>query len=103
VFDTTKRILELRDNRKMKTNQFAAFTGVSQSYLNQIANGKRRASVDIIERICNACGINLPKFFEGADNPANVKASMLSKDKDDLIDRIDKLKSELDKIEKRIK
>jgi transcriptional regulator with XRE-family HTH domain len=104
VFDTVGRIFELRDNRKMKTSQFAEFTGVSQPYMSQLERGeKKNVTIDIIEKICTACEITLSDFFNNSDNPANIKASTLSREKDDLISRVEKLKIEIDNLEKRIK
>lgn len=102
MFNTTARIIELKDARKMNTSQFAKLTGISQSYLNQIENGQRHASVAIIEKICNACEISLSDFFAGADNVANIKIAILSREREDLIYRIERLKHELSDIEKRL-
>jgi len=104
MFDTVKRIFELRDNRNMTTNEFAKFAKVSQPYLSELESGaKKRVSVSFVEKICDACGINLSEFFKGSDNPANIKASILSREKDDLIDRVEKLKIELDHIQDKLK
>jgi len=102
MFDTTKRLFELRDNRKMNTNQFAIFTGVSQSYLSQIERGERKASLKTIEKVCKACNISLSEFFAGSDNPANIEASVLSKEREGLLERVEKLKTELDEIQKKL-
>ena len=105
MYDVTKRVRELRENREMNIYQFSKFTGVSQPYLSDIEKGIKgnKVSIKIIEKICNACGIGLSEFFAGADNPANIKASVVSKDKEDLIGRVEKLKEEIDRIEKRLK
>jgi transcriptional regulator with XRE-family HTH domain len=102
VFDVVKRIIELKENRNMNTYQFAKFTGVSQPYLSDIEKGNKGNSISI-EKICAACGITLAEFFAGGDNQANIKASIIAKDKDDLLERVEKLKTEIDKIEKRLR
>lgn len=104
MFNVIKRIFDLRDNRNMTTNEFAKFANVSQSYLSQLEGSKRkRVSINFVEKICQACNISLSEFFEGTDNPVNIKVAMSSKDKVDLLERIEKLKAEIKKIENKIK
>jgi transcriptional regulator with XRE-family HTH domain len=104
VFDVGKRIIELRESRGMNMSEFAVFTGLSQSYLSQIESGvKKNMSIEKIELVCNACEISLADFFAGVDNPINIQIAKSAKVKDDLLERINKLKSELQDIEKKIK
>ncbi len=68
--DVGKRIAYFREMRGYTVNKLANLSGISQSYLRDIENGKNtNPTVDVLRCICEAMDISLHVFFtESADN-----------------------------------
>ena len=64
--DVIKRIIQLRDERKMSTNELALQSGITQSTLSSLLNSDQNSlpRIDTLMRICtNGFGITLAQFF----------------------------------------
>ena len=68
--DISARIINLRKNRNISQYRLAKLAGVSQAALSDIESGKKRASLETIERICAALGLTLSEFF--SDQPPDL-------------------------------
>jgi XRE family transcriptional regulator, regulator of sulfur utilization len=53
-------IKKLRKKKNIQQNELAEKSGISQTYLSQIENGSRSATIDTLEKICLALDIPLP-------------------------------------------
>ena len=58
-----KRIVELRQQRKLTTNKLANLAGVSQSYLREVELGNKNPTVEFLSYICHGLHISLHDFF----------------------------------------
>lgn len=58
------KIKELIKARGISQNEFAKKTGVAQSYISYIINGKKDLTDGIAKKICNALGIDITYFRE---------------------------------------
>ena len=59
-----ERIFQLCDKQNISISQLARCSGVAQSTINSIVNGKsRQPGVATIEKLCNGFGITLGEFF----------------------------------------
>ena len=58
------KIKELIKARGISQNEFAKKTGVAQSYISYIINGKKDLTDGIAKKICNALGIDISYFRE---------------------------------------
>lgn len=58
------RILELCTERKISINKLCSISGVTQSTVNNIVNGRNRsATVSTIKKLCDGLGITIQDFF----------------------------------------
>lgn len=62
-FSISDRIVELRNSNGLTTNKLATLAGVSQSFLRQVESGDKGISVESLEKLCIALGIDLHTFF----------------------------------------
>lgn len=56
-------VRRLREQRGQSLRAFAGVTGFSPSFISQLENGQVSPSIDSMERIANALGVNLGEFF----------------------------------------
>lgn len=61
--DVGKRIIELREKKKISTNKLANISGISQSYLRDIESNKKNPTVETLSYICYGLDISLQDFF----------------------------------------
>lgn len=59
-----KRINELCEERHMSKYRLCQLTGIAQSSLSTIANGKTLPSIITLARLCEGLGISIFDFFE---------------------------------------
>ena len=57
-----EKIWELMKARHLSQNAFAKETGVAQSYISYILNGKQRLTEKIAKKICAALDIDMSYF-----------------------------------------
>ena len=69
--DVGKRIVELREKKKISTNKLANLAGISQSYLRDIEMNKKNPTVEMLSYICFALNISMQEFFSENDNNIN--------------------------------
>lgn len=69
--DVGKRIVELREKKKISTNKLANLAGISQSYLRDIEMNKKNPTVEMLSYICFALNISMQEFFSENDNTIN--------------------------------
>ncbi len=59
------RILELCQSREITVNKLASISGITQSTLNNIVNGRNRSTtISTIKKICDGLGITIQDFFD---------------------------------------
>jgi transcriptional regulator with XRE-family HTH domain/ribosomal protein L37E len=58
-----QRIRQLRESRGMTPSQFQAHSRVSRSYLSRIESGQMTPSIGTLEKMSEALGIGLNRFF----------------------------------------
>lgn len=68
-----KKIKELREKQELTTTELAEKSGVSQSTISQIENGKRNASTGTVVKIAEALGVSITEI---------VKSSSIEENKD---------------------
>lgn len=51
------RIKTLRRGQGLTQSQLANLVGVAQPYINELERGKKRPSVDVLERLCDSLGV----------------------------------------------
>ncbi|MGM9970298.1 MAG: helix-turn-helix domain-containing protein [Anaeroplasma sp.] len=93
--NVSKRIIELRENKKMSTNKLANIAGISQSYLRDIELGKTSPTIEKLEYICDALNITLYDFFNDDDFNSKLDnaINMLNKEqKEALLDFLKTIK-----------
>lgn len=59
-----EHIIQLREARGWTTNRLANQCGLSQSFLRSVEMGEKSISVDNLEIMCHAMGIELKTFFD---------------------------------------
>ncbi len=59
----SRRLLDLRKQKKLSQYRLAELSGVSQSFISDIENGNKTLTVDTLEKICIGLGISLAGFF----------------------------------------
>lgn len=71
------RILQLCAYQDITLNKLCAISGITQSTLNNIVNGRNQStSVSTIQKICDGLEIDLPTFFD-SDLFRNVEQEIL--------------------------
>lgn len=61
---TRERIIELCREHKLTINKLSTISGVSQSTVNNIVNGRNNsATVSTIKKLCDGLGISIIDFF----------------------------------------
>jgi XRE family transcriptional regulator, regulator of sulfur utilization len=58
--DTGTTIKRLRKKKGFQQNKLAEKSGISQTYLAQIENGSRPATIETLEKICKILNVPLP-------------------------------------------
>ncbi len=60
----SKRILDLCEERKITVNKLCNISGVTQSTINNILNGRNNSTtVATVKKLCDGLGITLGQFF----------------------------------------
>lgn len=60
-----KRILELCKERNITVNKLATISGVTQSTINNIINGRNNSmTISTIKKLCDGLEISVREFFE---------------------------------------
>ncbi|MGE5494427.1 MAG: helix-turn-helix domain-containing protein [Burkholderiales bacterium] len=80
------RIRALRRAQGLTQSQLAKLVGVAQPYINEIERGKKRPSVDVLERLCDSLGGSAdyllgvtPGRYSAAGQPVpNINPELLS-------------------------
>lgn len=61
----SKRILELCEERKITVNKLCTISGVTQSTVNDIVNGKaKNIGIVTIKKLCDGFEITITEFFD---------------------------------------
>ena len=61
------RILELCEQNDISVNKLGAISGVTQSTLNNIVNGRNRSTtVSTVKKLCDGLDITVEEFFHSA-------------------------------------
>ncbi len=58
-----KNIKKIRTQKGLSQQQLAQKSGISQSFLSDLENGKKSPTVDSLNKICRSLGISLAEFF----------------------------------------
>ncbi len=58
-----KNIKKIRMQKGLSQQQLAQKSGISQSFLSALENGKKSPTVDSLNKICRSLGISLAEFF----------------------------------------
>ncbi|TMV49401.1 helix-turn-helix transcriptional regulator [Paenibacillus mesophilus] len=66
--DFAKRLTHFREASGLSKNQLSIKSGVSQPYIGDIESGKKKPTIDTIERLCEALGVTLSQFFSSIDD-----------------------------------
>ncbi len=60
-----KRILNLCDERGITVNKLATISGITQSTLNNVINGRNNSvTVSTVKKICDGLDITILQFFD---------------------------------------
>ena len=60
-----ERILQLCDQHGITVNRLCTISGVTQSTVNNIVNGRNRSTtVSTIKKLCDGLGITIEEFFQ---------------------------------------
>ena len=57
-FDISARIKELRIEKGLSTNKLSNMAGLSQSYVRKLEKGENKPTVESLDLLCQALGIN---------------------------------------------
>lgn len=68
VKDTGKRIQQLREEKNLSMSELAKAVNVSRSLISQVEKGDAYPSLLTLEKIANALGVSLSKFFQVESN-----------------------------------
>lgn len=58
------RLKSLREDKNLSQYRLAKKSGVSQSFLSTLESDQKTPTIDTLEKLCNALGINLAEFFD---------------------------------------
>lgn len=59
-----ERILQLCDDREISVNKLCTMSGVTQSTVNNLVNGRNNSiTVATLKKLCDGLGITLKEFF----------------------------------------
>ena len=67
----------VRKNKGLKQKDFCDKVGITQSYLSGIENGKKKPSIDVLEKISDAVNIPIPIMFWFTVTENDVDSSKL--------------------------
>lgn len=59
-----KKIQELRKSQGISQENLALLSGLDRSYISGIEQGKRNASLEVVEKLAKALSIEVKEFFE---------------------------------------
>lgn len=65
--DFAKRLTFYREASGLSKNQLALKSGISQPYIGDLETGKKKPTIDTIERLCDALGVSISQFFNEAE------------------------------------
>jgi transcriptional regulator with XRE-family HTH domain len=68
-----KKIVALRNERKLTQKKFALMVGLDRSYLLDVEYGRRNIAIDNLERIAQGFDISLSELLEGLATEPNMK------------------------------
>ncbi|ONK21193.1 immunity repressor protein [Bacillus sp. VT-16-64] len=95
-------IRKIRKNKKMTIRQLELYSGVSNSYLSQLENGKRGIpSADIIKKLAPPLGVSQTELMIKAgyiDEVPNkpYTAPLTEKDEQDIAKRLNEIKNDIE-------
>ena len=73
--DIIRRLKEERERRKLSCYAIAQKTGVSESMLSLVERGLRNPTMELLLRIADGIGANLPSIIKKAQAAATKKAA----------------------------
>lgn len=91
-------IKQLRDEKKLSTNDLAKMTGISQSTISKLENGKRSADIDILNKIATALNTDINNIINGPKSLREMYFEKIFKNNisiDELADKTGLMKSEI--------
>lgn len=59
---TKDRLRKFREKRGLSTNDLSKLTGISQSTISKLENGKRKIDLEILQIIADALNVNIERF-----------------------------------------
>lgn len=68
-----KSIRQFRVNLNQTQSEFSAGVGITQTYLSQIETGKKKPSTDVLERIADYSGVDMPIMLFFASEEADIR------------------------------
>lgn len=84
--NTGLRLKEVRERIGMSQYRLAKVSGISQSTISDIENGKMSPSVDTMYRLCSALGVTLSEFFSD-EQPSSDRISRLTPEQRQALDK----------------
>ncbi|KYO67299.1 helix-turn-helix domain-containing protein [Thermovenabulum gondwanense] len=66
-------IRQLRKNRKLSLKELAEKTGLSVSYLSEIETGKKKPSLEVVQKLADALNVSVEAFFNTGEDSTPEK------------------------------
>ena len=98
-----KKIKEIRKNSGITQEQLSEYAGITPNYISLLENGRKRASIETLDKISKALKVPISKLFDFSYNAKKTKSSyekklkilienLSEKDKLFVMDMISKMK-----------
>lgn len=63
-----RRIRDYREGQKMSRETLAELADLHPTYIAQLERGEKNATINTLDRVCNALGITMEQLFEKINN-----------------------------------
>lgn len=79
-----EKLKQIRTNKNITTYKLSELTGIPQSTISKMENGKRKIETESLQKLAEALGVSINEFFDERDTSSEDNIKLTQKDKKDI-------------------
>lgn len=79
-----EKLKQIRTNKNITTYKLSELTGIPQSTISKMENGKRKIETESLQKLADALGVSINEFFDEGDTSSEDNIKLTQKDKKDI-------------------
>ncbi|MBW5456571.1 MAG: helix-turn-helix transcriptional regulator [Clostridium botulinum] len=79
-----EKLKQIRTNKNITTYELSELTGIPQSTISKMENGKRKIETESLQKLAVALGVSVNEFFDEEDHSSEENIKLNKKDEKDI-------------------